>query len=46
MQIKGLLLMAVLFCALNSFGQNNFKFSPEKNKKTWKLEYDEIPVRR
>ena len=22
--------MAVLFCALNSFGQNNFKFSPEK----------------
>jgi thiol-disulfide isomerase/thioredoxin len=30
MQIKKLLLAAILFCAVNTFGQSNFKFSPEK----------------
>ena len=30
MLIKKLLLVAILFCAVNTFGQSNFKFSPEK----------------
>ena len=32
MHTKNFLFIVIVFCAIDSFGQNNFKFSPEKPK--------------